>query len=772
MTILAKSAPLDDGDGVPFSATLYGHTRQCLDVARVFTDYAGEAMVEMFGIRDEAQIEWFRRALRWSAVLHDLGKATDGFARLLRQSGKRSIRPPLVRHEVVSYWISKSQPELDDAFQCAFSDLGTWAVDQCLLIRIAVLGHHLKFPRRRDRPEQYSEEPLAVSWRELEEDGVLGLLEDLAGRSIVFDANVPTIPGTSRWLRDEITAPFQDETSMDSSLWGDEIKLMGSLLRGALIAVDTVGSVCCRTPEEWEGVRASLENSFASQSLTRILEKAINKSVAGDEKHELSQFQSTVARTVGDSLIVQAGCGSGKTVAVLRRAQEVRAQGLFLTAPTTAVASQLYADYGLHMPDQAQLIHSRSVVDRELLRSPQEDATPDVEHGPDEFAAQHEAVQRLMGPITFCTVDLVLGLLTNRRASLALLPRLATSLIVFDEVHTYEPRLLAHLSEFLRVSRIPTVVMSASLPNELTGELERASSHRSFARVYGPKRHEHRARYDVQMDVGLESKSVSATLLSTFAKGERVLLVSNTVAGARAWYQTVAQWIGEDNVALLHAHFKYEERVQLQRRITESFRASNCGFCAVTTQICEVSFDVSADLLISELAPFTSMIQRLGRLNRRAQDGDPPRLAIFVDPVNARPYKAAEMEAGRELLLGLLKRRSHGISQTDLAEALSGWQLEDKARELGREGMTWYELDRSHPGDSLRTAGHTISTLLRSDLTATQGEASAARRLGKVLTLPQPKVLPRETWRYCYIVEDENVIYSPILGGRWSDSDG
>ena len=37
---------------------------------------------------------------------------------------------------------------------------------------------------------------------------------------------------------------------------------------------------------------------------------------------------------------------------------------------------------------------------------------------------------------------------------------------------------------------------------------------------------------------------------------------------------------------------------------------------AVTTQVCEMSLDLDADMLVTEVAPVTAMVQRFGRSNR------------------------------------------------------------------------------------------------------------------------------------------------------------
>ena len=46
------------------------------------------------------------------------------------------------------------------------------------------------------------------------------------------------------------------------------------------------------------------------------------------------------------------------------------------------------------------------------------------------------------------------------------------------------------------------------------------------------------------------------------------------------------------------------------------------GLICVSTQVIEAGVDISAHHLFTELAPWPSMLQRLGRLNRKGDDQD------------------------------------------------------------------------------------------------------------------------------------------------------
>ena len=125
---------------------------------------------------------------------------------------------------------------------------------------------------------------------------------------------------------------------------------------------------------------------------------------------------------------------------------------------------------------------------------------------------------------------------------------------------------------------------------------------------------------------------------------------------------------------------------------------------AITTQVCEMSLDISADLLISALCPLPSLVQRLGRLNRYTEIDDPKPAHVF--PFSGHPYDEDDapkhMEAAQtaiERFLGV------NVTQHMLAENVAelqsnenlpeysawldgGWQSEPLPLRDGDNGIT------------------------------------------------------------------------------------
>lgn len=754
----------------PFSATLFGHLQQCLDVADVFNEFAVEGMVHACGLSDRRYVEWFRRGLRVAAILHDIGKSTDRFQ--ARVQGQQTFLPPdLVRHEAVSYWIMSKHSGVNRAVRHLL-DNEEWPRSQALLplLVVAVLGHHLKFPRspRQKDGGRFLEEPQSVLLRELREEGVFQLIESVTGTT-VLDASVPEIEGGFVWLDEEVQKPCR--TRMRSLELSDVEQNFGAMLRAALIAVDTVGSIHCETRQEWEERTALLRGNFESgRRVTEVIRQMIESKLSPKNHHPLIDgFQQRVAESDGDIVVVEAGCGLGKTIAAYQRIIRQSGLGLFMTFPTTSVTSQMYEEYTADQKGMTQLLHSRSVVDLELqLHTSPQDVEPGEPDLVTEVKAVEEALRRLLSPVTFCTVDTVLGVLQLRRASLCLLPNICQSHVVFDEVHIYDDRLYRHLLSFLRTFRVPAIVMTATLPPGRRQEFIGALSERNVAFVSGPDELEQVPRYIVEAANDMTSRDIPVDVIKeAIAEGKRVLVVVNQVDAAVDVFRRLrAEPELANFVHIFHSRFKYDHRRQRQDEVVRLFGQPHPA-CLVTTQICEISFDISADVLVSHIAPFTSIVQRLGRLNRGAFKTSGSGFAIFFRPKAILPYGESELQTGYDFLTHV--RQQYG-GQPFSQAVLRDWLKQSEAGFIdpaSDQEQTWFRLDKSRPGSNLRESGVTVEAILQSDFS--RSETSVDKLKWSLPLLAKPNMLQRsQRWRHCFIVDDDLVDYSPLVGGRWN----
>ncbi len=130
------------------------------------------------------------------------------------------------------------------------------------------------------------------------------------------------------------------------------------------------------------------------------------------------------------------------------------------------------------------------------------------------------------------------------------------------------------------------------------------------------------------------------------------LVVVNTVARAREVFVALRKLdIGKDRLALVHSRYRAADRAAQQEKLLEQGDR-----IVVATQAVEAGVDVSARLLVTEIAPWSSLVQRFGRCNRRGEFTNEAEIVwVDVQPEEekddlALPYEAAELKAAREAL--------------------------------------------------------------------------------------------------------------------------
>lgn len=98
---------------------------------------------------------------------------------------------------------------------------------------------------------------------------------------------------------------------------------------------------------------------------------------------------------------------------------------------------------------------------------------------------------------------------------------------------------------------------------------------------------------------------------------QKVLLVANRVKQAQQWYDYLDELYSDTQKMLIHSRFRRADRNNLENLLQNTFNTSENSCIVVSTQVVEVSLDISFDLMITECAPIDSLIQRFGRINRK-----------------------------------------------------------------------------------------------------------------------------------------------------------
>jgi CRISPR-associated endonuclease/helicase Cas3 len=671
--------------------TLVGHVLDVVAVAITLVRERGGDYLIAMGLPED----WRNRLLAASAcgaLLHDLGKASHQFQRLVRPGPKI---PQALRHELLSLFLLIRFADLRDWLGLQDDRVATMAA------MFAAVGHHLEFPdgsASSPRDGSGDDKILVLSGHPdmatlLKEGGErLGLSTSPRLSDVEIDllADDP-LPGLNPWI-------------LNANGWWEgatpEEKRFVALVKAIVLSADLAGSALPRkgvTPVPW--VQEVLKRTCKAEELEQLA--AVNL-----RDKPIRSFQIAVAQSSARIALVRAGCGSGKTTAAyLWAARQALGRKLFFCYPTTGTATQGFQDYALAdgVAIDSALVHSRAEVDLESVLG-----APDAEDDQLRF----EALAGWDVPLVVCTVDAVLGLMQNNRRGLFAFPSIADAAFVFDEVHGYDERLYGSLMRFLAAfPAAPVLLMTASLQQSRLEMLHRAAADlgQQLTEVEGPREFEQLKRYKLELS---DLNTAWSQVEDVIKQGGRVLWVANTVDRAVRFGQE-AKDRGLDPVFLYHSRFRYIDRIARHRATIGAFDSRRRGpVLAIATQVCEVSLNISADVMVTDLAPAPALIQRLGRLNRYAQPevAAKPAPALVLEPESAAPYDGAELAVARSWLARL---GGGPLSQADLAAAFL--ETDTAAVSMQSTRSAWLDGGPFSAIAPLREAGMTIPVIRAED---------------------------------------------------------
>ncbi len=155
-------------------------------------------------------------------------------------------------------------------------------------------------------------------------------------------------------------------------------------------------------------------------------------------------------------------------------------------------------------------------------------------------------------------------------------------------------------------------------------------------------------------------------VLAQHVEGTTTIVIANRVARAQEIFARIQKARGALHDLLLHSRFRPAERAELARRLKEE---QDKDRIIVATQAIEAGVDVSSRTLITELAPFSSLVQRFGRCNRYGEHEDAR--VFWVDIADeagadgARPYDPKALARARARLEALDEAGLDALGEVD-----------------------------------------------------------------------------------------------------------
>lgn len=753
----AKSADKWSDESHP-SEFLPQHLKDVYDAAIRILDASGDDQLRALGLDIERYRDRFRRIVLLAAAVHDLGKANDHFQGMIWRTRDVVQSPQGLRHEWATILI------LGGLREWLVPAVGGSELDFAI-VEWAVAGHHPAIDHAsppRSTPAFGALEP-RIQLLTDHPDFIVAL-EQL--RTLFNLAPAPHAPASELALMgsENLFDGLGRWETKGQRRWGElrrtptESRLVAAA-KGCLIAADVAGSALPKARpharDRWNWITESFDDKPKPGDLDSVVEFRLGSSTP-------RKFQAAVAESAAPVTFVKAGCGSGKTLAAyMWAARNHPERRLYFCYPTTGTATEGFKDYlydeALQTPRVgAALFHGRSEIDFEIILNSGGDGK-----GLTEDEARLESLRAWKTPVVACTVDTVLGIVQNNRRGLFAWPALAQSAFVFDEIHAFDDRLFGALLRFLSdLPHLPVLLMTASLPkareealSETLGKLGRP-----LDPIAGPPDLEQLPRYHRET---ASDNDPLAIIAQAIKGGGKVLWVCNTVG--RVMDAARRAEVAGLQPLLYHSRFKYEHRVCRHKGVIDAFdlKKNPGAALAICSQVAEMSLDLSADLLVTDLAPVPALIQRLGRLNRRAEEHDPTKPFVVVIPESELPYESDALQAALVWLQSLPPQR---ISQKHLADC---WEQEAGVSSCGVTSA-WLDGGPVTSVTELREASPGISVLLSEDLLRLRKASDVSR---VVLPMPPPpKRLNWHSWaryRGIPVAEPGTIAYDELRGAEW-----
>lgn len=356
---------------------------------------------------------------------------------------------------------------------------------------------------------------------------------------------------------------------------------------------------------KWKGLLMAADH--LASGLEEFTEKALDKlfikpdlSFYENRKHELYPLSLISAHDKRAHTLVTAPTGAGKTDFLLRRCKD----RVFYTLPFQASINAMYDRLKTDLQDtNAQIypLHAASIL---------------------KMKDQYERIlsYHIGASIKVLTPHQIAAVAFGLKGYEAIAIDLQGCDIILDEIHTYtsiSQAMVIKIVEILIILGCRIHIGTATMPTVLYDRL--------FTLLGGSENvYEVKLPKDVLNTFDRHTihkvktlKDTESIIQGAIAEEQKILFVCNQVKRAQQLYQDLKEEFPQTPIMLIHSRFKRGDRARLEKILREQFNTMDKACIVVSTQVVEVSLDISFDLMVTECAPIDALIQRFGRINRK-----------------------------------------------------------------------------------------------------------------------------------------------------------
>jgi CRISPR-associated endonuclease/helicase Cas3 len=229
---------------------------------------------------------------------------------------------------------------------------------------------------------------------------------------------------------------------------------------------------------------------------------------------------------------------------------------------------------------------------------------------------------------------------------------MANSCLVIDEADFYDDFTQANilvLLEILKYWNVPVLLMSASLPESVLPSYQKLGF--KIDKIVEDTSDDSRDRFEIKSIKEYTDLEEISDLLDLCVEKGTAIVYANTVDKAVMFYD----WFKKRKASpiLYHSRFTEPHKKDKEQELINAlgktaWENNSAKGIAILTQIGEMSINISADIMISELCPIDRLTQRAGRLCRfdKTKVGE---LYVLVPQKNDLVYPAPYGEYDRKI---------------------------------------------------------------------------------------------------------------------------